>query len=139
MAKRPPDKIAGIVVFTCPRRPGTLRLTPKTCAASHKMAQSAEDEAKVRLWECIDCQTGAQHLAALGGAKPDKAKKELPDQMQNLLRFVTFRGQATTAQAASHFERHHGPVHTQLVALEGKGLLRRAKRDDGALVWEVAL
>ena len=131
-------KIAGLTVFLCPRRPGNLRLTPSACASSHKMAQGADDEAKVRLWDCIDCQTGAKHLAELGTVKPGKTKA-LPDQMANLLKFVKARGQTTTAQAAMHFGRHHGPVHIHLCALEGKGLVRRVKREGESLAWEAAL
>jgi predicted transcriptional regulator len=58
--------------------------------------------------------------------------------MKNLLRFVRARGTATTNEAASHFARHRGPVHIQLAAMEGKGLVRRVERD-GALAWELAL
>lgn len=130
----------GLALFRCPTRPGELRLTPTTCASSHKMAQGAEDEAKVRLWECIDCPVGVQNLAALGRVKAFKQAKhaELPDQMKNLLRFIRSRGIATTNEAAAHFARHRSPVHIQLAALEVKGLVRRVDRD-GALAWEIAL
>ena len=133
-------KIAGLTVFECPHRPGNLLLTPSTCAASHKMAQGAQEEAKVRLWECIDCKVGAKHLAELGNAralKPGK-REALPEQMKNLLRFVRTRGRATTNEAAAHFARHRGPVHNQLAALEVKGLVRRVDRD-GVPAWELAL
>ena len=140
MAARPPAKIAGLTVFACPRRPGNLRLTPSACASSHKMAQGAIDEAKARLWYCADCPKGAQHLAALGTVKALKpGKKEvLPEQMRNLLKFIRTRGQATTAEAASHFARHRGPVHIQLMAMQGKGLVHRVERD-GQLAWAAAL
>lgn len=140
MASRKPAKIAGLAVFECPSRPGHLLLTPSTCAASHKMAQGAQEEAKVRLWECIDCPTGAKHLAELGNVKALKPGKgeALPEQMKNLLRFIRTRGRATTNEAAAHFARHRGPVHIQLAALEGKGMVRRVDRD-GALAWELAL
>ena len=135
-------KIAGLTVFLCQRRPGNLRLTPSACASSHKMAKGADDVDKVRLWYCADCPTGAQNLAELGTAKPGTAKagkaKELPEQMRNLLKFLSTRGQATTAEAASHFARHRGPVHNQLSAMQGKGLVRRVERD-GQLAWEAAL
>jgi hypothetical protein len=133
-------KIAGLAVFLCPHRPGRLLLTPSTCAASHKMAQGAQEEAKVRLWECIDCKVGAKHLAELGNVKAIKPGKgeALPEQMKNLLRFVRARGTATTNEAAAHFARHRGPVHIQLAAMEGKGLVRRVDRD-GVLAWELAL
>lgn len=139
-AQKARAKIAGLTVFLCPRRPGNLRLTPSACATSHKMAQGAIEEAKVRLWDCIDCPKGAQHLAELGTVKARKpGKKEvLPEQMRNLLKFLSTRGQATTAEAASHFARHRGPVHIQLMAMEGKGLVRRVERD-GQLAWEAAL
>lgn len=129
----------GLALFLCPSRPGDLRLTPTTCATCHKMAQGAEEEAKVRLWYCIDCPVGAQNLAALG-RNPSKPAKhaELPEQMKNLLRFIRSRGIATTNEAAAHFARHRGPVHNQLAALEVKGLVRRVDRD-GALAWEIAL
>ena len=48
MSARKPKKISGLSVFECPSRPGNLLLTPRTCAASHKMAQGSQDEAKVR-------------------------------------------------------------------------------------------
>lgn len=133
-------KIAGLSVFECPSRPGNLLLTPSTCAASHKMAQGAQEEAKVRLWECIDCAVGAKHLAELGNVKALKPGKgeALPEQMKNLLRFVRARGTATTNEAAAHFARHRSPVHIQLAAMEAKGLVRRVDRD-GALAWELAL
>ena len=133
-------KISGLSVFECRARPGNLLLTPSTCAASHKMAQGSQDEAKVRLWECIDCKVGAKHLAELGNVKAIKPGKgeALPEQMKNLLRFIRTRGRATTNEAAAHFARHRGPVHIQLAALEGKGLVRRVDRD-GALAWELAL
>jgi hypothetical protein len=104
------------------------------------MAQGAQEEAKVRLWECIDCKVGARNLAELGNVKAIKAGKgeALPEQMKNLLRFIRTRGIATTNEAAAHFARHRGPVHIQLSALEGKGLVRRVERD-GALAWELAL
>lgn len=141
-ARKPakPAKIAGLTVFECPSRPGRLLLTPPTCAASHKMAQVAQEEAKVRLWECIDCKVGAQHLAELGNVKALKPGKggALSEQMKNLMQLIRARGRATTNEAAAHFARHHGPVHIQLVALEGKGLVRRVDRD-GALAWELAL
>lgn len=118
----------GLALFLCPSRPGELRLTPSACAGSHKMAQGTADEAKVRLWYCIDCPTGARNLAELGTAKPGSAKagkvKELPEQMRNLLKFIRTRGQATTAEAASHFARHRGPVHIQLSSMEGKGAFK---------------
>lgn len=130
----------GLALFQCPTRPGELRLTPSACASSHKMAQHADEEAKVRLWYCIDCKVGAQNLAALGTVKAHKAvkKEALPEQMRNLLRFVRARGMATASEAAAHFARHRGAVHNQMSALEGKGLLRRVERD-GALAWEDAL
>ena len=133
-------KIAGLTVFECPHRPGNLLLTPSTCAASHKMAQGSQEEAKVRLWECIDCKVGARNLAELGNVKAIKPGKgeALPEQMRNLLKFVRTRGTVTTNEAAAHFARHRGPVHIQLAALEGKGLVRRVDWD-GALAWEVAL
>jgi hypothetical protein len=139
MAARKAKKISGLSVFECPRRPGNLLLTPRTCAASHKMAQGSQDEAKVRLWECADCAIGAKNLADLGGVKSLKPAKhaELPEQMKNLLRFIRTRGRATTNEAAAHFARHRGPVHIQLAALEGKGLVRRVDRD-GALAWEIS-
>lgn len=140
MAARKTSKLAGLAVFECPRRPGRILLTPSTCAASHKMAQGSQDEAKVRLWECIDCKVGAKHLAELGNVKALKPGKgeALPEQMRNLLKFVRTRGIVTTNEAAAHFARHRGPVHIQLAALEGKGLVRRVDRD-GALAWELAL
>jgi hypothetical protein len=130
----------GLAMFQCPTRPGELRLTPKACASSHKMAQHAEEEAKVRLWYCIDCKVGLANLTALGGMikkKPEKAA-ELPEQMRNLLRFISTRGRATTNEAAAHFARHRGPVHNQLAAMEVNGLVRRVERD-GVLAWEQAL
>jgi hypothetical protein len=48
VAVRKTSKLAGLAVFECPRRPGNLLLTTTTCAASHKMAQGSQDEAKVR-------------------------------------------------------------------------------------------
>ena len=137
---RKPSNIAGLAVFECPHRPGNLLLTPSTCAASHKMAQHAEEEAKVRLWYCIDCKVGAQNLEALGTVKANKSgkKEALPEQMKNLLRFVRARGRVTTNEAAAHFARHRSPVHIQLSAMEVKGLVRRVERD-GALAWEAAL
>src|SRR3990167_11495101 len=62
----------GLALFLCPSRPGELRLTPATCASSHKAAKTAIEEAKVRLWYCRDCEVGAANLAALG----DKAAKK---------------------------------------------------------------
>ena len=140
MSKRAPSKIAGLTVFECPHRPGRLLLTPSTCAASHKMAQGSQDEAKVRLWECVDCKVGAKHLAALGNVKALKPGKveALPEQMKNLLRFVRARGTATANEAAAHFARHRSPVHIQLAAMEAKGLVRRVDRE-GVLAWELAL
>ena len=140
VSKRVSAKIAGLAVFECPRRPGNLLLTTTTCAASHKMAQGAQEEAKVRLWECIDCKVGAKHLAELGNVKALKPGKgeALPEQMRNLLKFVRTRGIVTTNEAAAHFARHRSPVHIQLVAMEAKGLVRRVDRD-GALAWELAL
>ena len=139
MAQRPPATLAGLPVFTCLRRPGNLVLTPSACATSHKMAQGAIEEAKVRLWECIDCPTGAKHLGALGTARPGKRPPELPDQMHNLLRFVRTRGRVTANDAAAHFARHRSTVFDQLVALESKGLIRRIEREGGPLEWEAAL
>ena len=138
MSRRAPAKIAGLTVFLCPRRPGNLVLTPSACATSHKMAQGAIEEAKIRLWDCIDCPKGAQHLAELATAKPGKADKGLPEQMANLLKFVKTRGRVTTNEAASHFARHRGPTHIHMMALERKGLVRRAVHD-GAQLWEAAL
>lgn len=97
MAKRRPTKIAGLPVFTCPRRPGELRLTATTCATSHKMAQRAEEEAKVRLWECIDCPTGAKHLAALGGPKRPQTDSDLPEPLRALLKYIRTRGRCTSS------------------------------------------
>jgi hypothetical protein len=140
MAARKAKKISGLSVFECPRRPGNLLLTPRTCAASHKMAQGSQDEAKVRLWECADCAIGAKNLADIGGVKAAKPSEgeALPEQMRNLLKFVKSRGIVTTNEAAAHFARHRSPVHIQLAAMEVKGLLRRVDRD-GALAWEATL
>jgi hypothetical protein len=102
------------------------------------MAQSAQEEAKVRLWDCIGCPVGAKNLAELGTAKPDKASK-LPKQMTDLLRFVRERGIATVNEAAAHFARHRSPVWAHMVALEAKGLVRRVERDGEPMAWEVAL
>lgn len=139
-ARKARAKIAGLSVFECPRRSGRLLLTPSTCAASHKMAKGSQDEARIRLGECIDCPTGAKNLAEHGNVKALKPGKhaEMPDQMKNLLKFIRTRGRATTNEAASHFDRHRGPVHIHLMALEGKGLVRRVDRD-GALAWEISL
>lgn len=140
MSARKPKKISGLSVFECPSRPGNLLLTPRTCAASHKMAQGSQDEARVRLWECADCPVGAKNLAELGAVKAIKPGKgeALPEQMRNLLKFVRTRGRVTTNEAAAHFARHRSPVHIQLAAMEVKGLLRRVDRD-GALAWEATL
>ena len=131
--------IAGLSLFECPRRPGNLLLTQQACAGSHKMAQSAVEEAKVRLWDCIDCPVGAANLAELGTAKPIKGTKALPEQMRNLLMFVKRRGQCTVNEAAAHFARHRSPVWAHMVALEAKGLIRRVGNDDKPVAWEVAL
>ena len=131
--------IAGIHLFRCPRRPGDLLLTKQACAGSHKMAQSAVEEAKVRLWDCIDCKVGAANLAELGTSKPPKAAKALPEQMRNLLMFVRRRGQCTVNEAAAHFARHRSPVWAHMVALEAKGRIRRVGNDDKPVAWEVAL
>ena len=130
--------IAGLTLFQCPRRPGNLLLTKQACASSHKMSQSAVEEAKIRLWDCIDCPTGAANLAELGTANPSKSTK-LPKQMSDLLRFLRERGASTVNQAAAHFARHRSPVWAHMVALEAKGLVRRVERDGEPMAWEVAL
>ena len=142
MAARKPAKIAGLAVFECPSRPGHLLLTPSTCAASHKMAQGAQEEAKVRLWECIDCKVGAKHLAELGikpTRTPCKRSSDLTEQMRNLLRLNQARGRVTVSQAAEHFGRLRGPVYLHMVALEKRGLTRRIVRGSAPIEWEVAL
>lgn len=142
MAKRRPTKIAGLPVFTCPRRPGELRLTATTCATSHKMAQRAEEEAKVRLWECIDCPTGAKHLAALGGPKRPQTDSDLPESLLALLKYIRTRGRCTVIDAASHFARQRATVADQLAALAARGLIQRIDRGvagSAAPHWEAAL
>ena len=131
--------VAGLTLFECPRRPGNLLLTQQACATSHKMSQSAVEEAKVRLWDCIGCPTGAANLSELGGATPGKGAKALPEQMRNLLLFVKTRGTCTVVEAAQHFARHRSPVWAHMVALEAKGLVRRVERDGEPMAWEVAL
>lgn len=46
-------------MFTCPRHPGNLRLTPASCAASYQRGKRA------RRWEtahlCRGCEIGARH------------------------------------------------------------------------------
>ena len=131
----------GLALFKCPSRHGELRLTPSTCAASHKMSKDAQEVDKVRLWECIACPVGAENLAALGAHKPAKAGRkpaDLTDQMKNLLKFVKTRGRVTVNMAAAHFERHRGPVHLHMMALENKGMVRRAPSGMGPVEWEVA-
>ena len=142
MAKRKPTKIAGLPVFTCPRRPGELRLTATTCATSHKMAQRAEEEAKVRLWECIDCPTGAKHLATLGSPKRPQSDSDLPESLRALLKYIRTRGRCTVIDAASHFARQRATVADQLAALEARGLIQRIRRGFASGTdshWEAAL
>ena len=59
--------------------------------------------------------------------------------MRNLLKFVKTRGRVKVNQAASHFERHRGPVHLHMMALENKGMVRRVPGGMGPVEWEVAL
>ena len=132
------EHFAGLTLFQCPRRPGNLLLTKQACAASHKMSQSAVEEAKVRLWDCIGCPVGAANLADLGTSSPSKSTK-LPKQMSDLLLFVRTRGTRTVVEAAAHFARHRSPVWAHMVALESKGLVRRVERDGEPMAWEVSL
>ena len=132
MAKRRPTKIAGLPVFTCPRRPGELRLTATTCATSHKMAQRAEEEAKVRLWECIDCPTGAKHLAALGSPKRPQTDSDLPEPLR-----APTAAPAVPALAwfhAVHNQGHGDRIRGAIAKAEG---VRRGVPDT-FLPWPVA-
>lgn len=152
MNQRPPAKIAGLTVFLCPRRAGNLVLTPATCASSHKMAQGAVDDAKVRLWECLDCEVGAKNLAELGGPAPKKrdrtpsysrggenAQVVLPALLVATLGFVRTRGRCTAPDAAKHFGRHRDTIAERFAALERLGLVRRVIGPTKTLVWEAAL
>lgn len=139
----------GLALFLCPSRPGELRLTPATCASSHKASKTALEEAKVRLWYCRDCEVGAANMAALGGTVTKKkartasrirggenAHKALPETLVATLGFVRARGRCTAPDAAKHFGRHRDTIADRLQALERLGLVRRFMGSRKALMWE---
>jgi len=132
----------GLAMFLCPHRAGDLLLTPATCAGSHKMAQVAQEDAKVRLWECRTCEVGAANLAALGAPVPRKRDRShsmgMPETLVATLEFVRDRGRCTSLDAAKHFGRHRDTIAERFHTLEGLGLVRRLAGASRTLVWEAA-
>ncbi len=139
----------GLAMFLCPSRPGDLRLTPAACAGCHKMAQTAQDADKVRLWECRTCEVGAANLAAvssLPAAKRDRtasykrggdsANKRLASTLVVALEFLRARGRATAPDAAKHFGMHRETMADRFASLERWGLVRRFKGASKRLIWE---
>jgi len=141
----------GLAMFLCPHRPGELRLTPSTCAGCHKMAQTAQEADKVRLWECRTCEVGAANLAAIGSLPPvkrdrapsykrggdgAKKKKGLASTLVVALEFLRARGRATAPDAAKHFGVHRETMADRFASLERRGLVRRSKGSSKALIWE---
>ena len=137
----------GLALFLCPSRPGELRLTPATCARSHADAQTAQDESKVRLWHCQNCEVGAANAAALGVMRQNKrvrapankgSGKALPDSLARTLEFVRIRGRCTSPDAAKHFGLHRDTIASRLLVLERMGLVRRIAGASKTLIWTAA-
>ena len=139
----------GLALFPCPNRPGELRLTPATCAGCHKMAQTAQEADRVRLWECRTCEVGAANLAAISSLPPakrdrtpsykrggDGAKKALASTLVVALEFLRARGRATAPDAAKHFGMHRETMADRFASLERRGLVRRFKGSSKSLIWE---
>jgi hypothetical protein len=59
-----------ITLFTCPRHPGNLRLTPNACAASYQRGKTAKEFETARL--CRGCPIGASHSG-------EEVQQELPE------------------------------------------------------------
>lgn len=144
--------------FLCPKRPGELYLTPATCAVNHKLAQTAVDEAKVRLWDCRDCPVGAKNLAEAKGLtikeiewdqeRASKRKKESyqrghaishrasPHLLAATLEFVRGKGRCTAYEAAAHFGRHRETIAERFIKMERAGMIRRSRGVGVQLYWE---
>ena len=139
----------GLALFLCPFRPGELRITPATCASSHKAAQHAAEEAKVRLWDCRDCAVGAANLAAVVQSPPQRrdrsksyrrggesSKPSTALRDDALLTWLRERGRATSRDAALHFGRSRDTMADRFGALEKAGKITRFKGQSLALIWE---
>ena len=140
--------------FLCPRRPGELRLTSAACAVNHKLAQTAVDEAKVRLWDCRDCPVGAKNLAEAKGltikeVEWDQQRKResyqrghaishraSPHLLAATLEVVRSRGKCTAYEAAAHFNRHRETIAERFINMERAGMLRRSRGVGVQLYWE---